>query len=141
MLHISTDLKGKEAAFSIADAALAASGTVTLELALAGIPAVSMYRLDPIMRLFRRSVKIWTASLPGLIADQPIIPEFFDEMIRPGKLARELERLTQPGPSRDAQLQGFDLVLERLQTETPSGEAAAARIMAWIGKKDLKPEA
>ena len=132
--EISTDADGKAAAFSTADAALAASGTVTLELALAGIPAVSIYKLDPFMRMLRRHVKIWTASLPGLIADQPVIPEFFDEMIRPGKLARELERLARPGPSRDAQLQGFDLVRERLQTQTPSGALAAGRVLHWIEK-------
>jgi lipid-A-disaccharide synthase len=133
--EISTDMDGKAAAFSTADAALAASGTVTLELALAGIPTVSIYRLDPIMRLLRRHVKIWTASLPGLIADQPVIPEFFDEMIRPGKLARELEKLARPGPSRDAQLQGFELVRERLFTETPPSTLAARRVLAWIDKK------
>jgi lipid-A-disaccharide synthase len=132
--EISADTAGKATAFSIADVALAASGTVTLELALAGIPAVSIYKLDPVMRMFRRHIKIWTASLPGLIADQPIIPEFFDEMIRPGKLARELEKLARPGPSRDAQLQGFELVRERMQTETPSGELAAERVLAWIAK-------
>lgn len=136
--EISTGLEGKMAAFSAADAALAASGTVTLELALAGIPAVSIYKLDPFMRQLRRHVRIWTASLPGLIADQPIIPEFFDEMIRPGKLARELERLARPGPARDAQLQGFELVRERLQTERPSGELAAERVLAWISKKSAQ---
>ena len=132
--EISTDMEGKAASFSSADAALAASGTVTLELALAGIPAVSIYKLDPFMRLFRRHVKIWTASLPSLIADQPIIPEFIDDMMRPGQLARELEKLARPGPSRDAQLQGFELVRERVQTERPSGELAAERVLAWIGK-------
>jgi lipid-A-disaccharide synthase len=132
--EISTELDGKAAAFSTADAALAASGTVTLELALAGIPAVSIYKLDPFMRLLRRHVKIWTASLPGLIADQPVIPEFFDEMIRPGKLARELEKLARPGPARDAQLQGFELVRERLITETSPGDLAARRVLAWIDK-------
>jgi lipid-A-disaccharide synthase len=79
-------------------------------------------------------VKIWTASLPSLIADQPIIPEFIDDMMRPGQLARELEKLARPGPCRDAQLQGFELVRERMQTERPSGELAAERVLAWIGK-------
>ncbi len=137
--EISTDMDGKAAAFSTADVALAASGTVTLELALAGIPTVSLYRLDPIMRLFRRHVSVWTASLPGLIADQPIIPEYFDEMIRPGKLARELEKLARPGHSRDAQLQGFELVRERLMTETPSGQLAAERVLVWIDKNSALP--
>jgi lipid-A-disaccharide synthase len=136
--EISTDIEGKTTAFSTADAALAASGTVTLELALAGIPTVSIYKLDPFMRQLRRHVKIWTASLPGLIADQPVIPEFFDEMIRPEKLARELERLARPGPSRDAQLQGFELVRERMQTERPSGALAAERVLAWIGKNSAQ---
>jgi lipid-A-disaccharide synthase len=138
--EISTDMEGKAAAFSAADAALAASGTVTLELALAGVPAVSIYRLDPLMRLFRRHVKVWTASLPSLIADQPIIPEFIDDMMRPGQLARELEKLARPGPSRDAQLQGFGLVRERLVTETPPGELAAERVLAWIDKKSAPSE-
>jgi lipid-A-disaccharide synthase len=83
-------------------------------------------------------VKIWTASLPGLIADQPIIPEFFDEMIRPEKLARELEKLARPGPSRDAQLQGFELVRERMQTERPSGELAAERVLDWIDRSSTQ---
>lgn len=134
---ISTDMDGKAAAFSTADAALAASGTVTLELALSGIPAVSIYKLDPLMRLFRRHVKIWTASLPSLIADQPVIPEFIDDMMRPGQLARELEKLARPGPSRDAQLQGFELVRERMKTERPSGDLAAERVLFWIDKKQI----
>ncbi len=134
---ISTDMDGKAAAFSTADAALAASGTVTLELALSGIPAVSIYKLDPLMRLFRRHVKIWTASLPSLIADQPVIPEFIDDMMRPGQLARELEKLARPGPSRDAQLQGFELVRERMQTEWPSGDLAAERVLFWVDKKQI----
>jgi lipid-A-disaccharide synthase len=137
--EISTNLEGKAAAFSTADVALAASGTVTLELALAGIPVVAFYKLDPVMRLFRRHIKIWTASLPGLIADQPIIPEYFDETIRPGKLARELEKLARPGPSRDAQLQGFELVRERLQTECKSGETAAARVLSMIERNRSLP--
>ena len=124
----------KEGAFSAADAALAASGTVTLELALSGVPFISIYRLDPIARLIRSRVKIWTFSLPNLIADQAIIPEFIDEMMRPGLLAREVEKIARPGPSRDAQLQGFDLVRERLHTEMPSGRAAAERVLYWIGR-------
>jgi lipid-A-disaccharide synthase len=138
--EISTDMDSKAAAFSDADAALAASGTVTLELAMAGVPAVSIYRLDPFMRLLRRHVRIWTASLPGLIADQPIIPEFFDEMIRPGMLARELEKLARPGPARDTQLQGFELVRERLHTDTPSGALAAQRVLSWVDKKLAQSE-
>ena len=61
-----------------ADAALCASGTVSLELALAGVPLVSCYRLDWIARQLSFLVTSWSASLPNLIADRPIVPEFYD---------------------------------------------------------------
>jgi len=53
-------------AFKTADVALAASGTVTLELALYKIPMVSIYKLDPLMMQMRRFMYAWTASLPNL---------------------------------------------------------------------------
>ena len=124
----------KLAAFSRADAALAGSGTVTLELALSGIPLISIYRTDFLVRMLRRMITTWTTSLPNLIADQPLVPEYLDEMIRPGMLARQLELLARPGPSREAQLQGFDLVRERLQTDNPAGETAARRVLSHIKK-------
>jgi lipid-A-disaccharide synthase len=132
---MSHDERSKSEAFSNADVAIAASGTVTLELALAGVPTVSIYRLDRIARFFRHLVKIWTASLPNLIADQVIVPEYIDEMIRPGLIARQIEQLARPGPARDVQIQGFDLVRERMQTERPSGQIAAERVLACIAQK------
>jgi lipid-A-disaccharide synthase len=131
----------KSEAYSMSDVALAASGTVTLELALAGIPTVSIYKLDRVARAFRHLVSIWTASLPNLIADQVIVPEFIDEMIRPGLIARLIEQLARPGPVREAQIQGFELIRERMETERPSGELAAERVLALIGKKPLSSDA
>jgi lipid-A-disaccharide synthase len=125
----------KRSVFQSADAALAASGTVTLELALAGIPTVSIYKLDRIARMFRHLVKIWTASLPNLIADQVIVPEYIDDMVRPGLIARLIEQLARPGPVRDAQIQGFDLIRERMQTERSSGEIAAERVLSYVVRK------
>lgn len=127
-------------AFSTGDVALASSGTVTLELALAGIPTISIYRTDRIVRLLRSMITTWTASLPNLIADQVVVPEYVDEFIRPGKLARQIETLAQPGPSRDAQLQGFDLIRERMHTDQPSGDMAAERVFAMIEKKRSKSD-
>lgn len=122
-------------AFSTGDVALACSGTVTLELALCKVPMVSIYQTDAIARLARSFIRIWTASLPNLIADQPVVPEFIDEMIRPGMVARYLEMLARPGPVREAQLQGFDLVRERMQTERVPGDLAAERVISHIKKK------
>src|SRR5690606_36416883 len=68
-------------AFGEADAALIASGTVSLELALCGVPMVSTYKLDPLARLARTLVTAWSASLPNLVADRVVVPEYIDEML------------------------------------------------------------
>jgi lipid-A-disaccharide synthase len=128
----------RAAAFSEGDMALASSGTATLELALCGVPMVSIYQTDWLMRLARPMIRIWTASLPNLIADQVIVPEFINEMIRPGHIARQLEMLGRPGAARDAQLQGFELVREKLAAERPSGELAAGRVLAAIEKYQVR---
>jgi lipid-A-disaccharide synthase len=94
---VSHDNQSKLSLFSTADVALAASGTVTLELALAGIPVISIYKLDVIAKAFSGLVRIWTASLPNLIADQVIVPEYVNQMIRPGQIARLIETLARPG--------------------------------------------
>jgi lipid-A-disaccharide synthase len=136
-VSVTHDAQSKSALFSSADAALAASGTVTLELALAGIPTVSIYKIDPLARTMRHMVKIWTASLPNLIADQAIVPEYIDWMIRPGLIARQIEQLARPGAARDAQIEGFAMVRERMQTERASGDIAAERVLALIDKKPV----
>lgn len=129
---ISTTMEDKWAAFGAADAALAASGTVTLELALAGVPVVSAYKVDPLGKLLMHKVKIWSASLPNLIADRPVIPEFFNEFVRPGMLARHLETLMRPSLARTAQLEGFAEVRAKLRTERPAGELAAEIVLDQI---------
>ena len=122
--EIIVDAEAKWRAFGEADAALCASGTVSLELALAGVPLVSCYRLDWIARQLSFLVTSWSASLPNLIADRPIVPEFYN-LIRPEHQARDLEALLSNSPMRRWQLDGFDEVRRRLSTDRPSGEIAA----------------
>ncbi|MBB4094676.1 lipid-A-disaccharide synthase [Ochrobactrum pecoris] len=117
-------------AFSRADAALAASGTVSLELALSRIPSVLSYKADWFARKFLMpKITIWSAALPNIIADEPVVPEYFNEFVRPGMLARSLERLMRPGSARQAQLDGFDTVASIMSTERPSGEIGAQVIL------------
>ena len=121
-------------AFSKADAALAASGTVSLELALSRIPSVLSYKADWFARKFLMpKITIWSAALPNIIADEPVVPEFFNEFVRPGMLARSLERLMQPGSARQAQLDGFDRVASIMATEQASGEIGARIILKLVG--------
>ncbi len=124
-------------AFSRADAALAASGTVSLELALSRIPSVLSYKADWFARKFLMpKITIWSAALPNIIADEPVVPEYFNEFVRPGMLARNLERLMRPGSARQAQLDGFDKVATIMMTERPSGEIGAGVLLGLSEKRN-----
>lgn len=119
--------------FAKADIALAASGTVALELALCRIPSVIAYKTDWFARQFlAKHITIWSGSLPNIIADEPILPEYFDFYMRPGALTRHLQRLLLAGPARQAQLDGFSKVESLMSTEKPAGEIAAQVVMEYI---------
>ncbi len=122
-------------AFAEADAAIAASGTVILELALAGIPVISAYKADWIIRLMHKRIKIWTAAIPNLVADYPVVPEYLNEAVRPGALARWMERLITATPEREAMLAGFRTVWQGMATERPPGEAAARIVLDVLNEK------
>ena len=130
--RIVEDEAGKWAAFGEADAALAASGTVSLELALAGVPLVSCYRTDWAWSMAMRFITTWSASLPNLIADWPVVTEVYNEFVRPGHLARLIEQLWADTPLRAAQLDGFRQVAARMETPRPSGELAAEAVLECI---------
>ncbi|MEP9398449.1 lipid-A-disaccharide synthase [Mesorhizobium sp. KR2-14] len=122
-------------AFGEADAALIASGTVSLELALSGVPMVSAYKLDAIARVLQGMVTVWSALLPNLIADRAIVPEFYDRYVRPENLARQLEALFEDTGFRAWQKDGFAEVARRMATSRPSGEIAAEAVLAEIARK------
>ncbi|WPE20259.1 lipid-A-disaccharide synthase [Shinella zoogloeoides] len=133
--QITITTEEKWQAFSDADAAIAASGTVILELALARVPVVSTYRFDWIANIFLRRVKVWTAAIPNLIADYAVVPEYLNEQVRPGVLTRWFERLSADTTERRAMLEGYDLVHARMQTERPPGETGAAVILDLLATK------
>ena len=129
---------GEEAkwqAFAEADAALAASGTVALELALAGVPTVIAYRLDPVAYRLRHIISGWTAVLPNLVVDHPLVPEHYHEFVRADLLGRRLERLLTDTPERDAQIAGFREVRGRMQVDRPPGQAGADIVLDLIAAR------
>ncbi|MGN6536450.1 MAG: lipid-A-disaccharide synthase, partial [Mesorhizobium sp.] len=130
--EIVTDPQGKWRAFGLADAALIASGTVSLELALSGVPMISCYRFDPVMQAVQSLVKIWTGVLPNLIADRPVVPESYNSYVRPMSLARYIEGLWSDTQLRGWQKDGFAEVRRRMTTAKPSGEIAAAAVMELV---------
>jgi len=133
--EIITDVEGKWGAFAEADAALCASGTVTLEVALAGVPLLSCYKLDPIAKVLTFLLTGWSASLPNLIADRPIVPEFYNDQVRPGQLSHWLEALLADTELRRWQTEGFAEVRRRLSADRPAGEIAAEVVVKAVGSR------
>ncbi|TCT40389.1 lipid-A-disaccharide synthase [Martelella mediterranea] len=119
----------KWAAFASADAAVAASGTVILELALSGVPVVSAYKADFIGRFMLKKISIWSASLPNLIADSPLVPEYFNDTMRAGALVRWMELLSGDTLQRQAMMDGFDRVWNAMKTDLAPGEKAASVLL------------
>lgn len=130
-IEILSGERGRQQAFQSADVALACSGTVTLELAVEGIPTISLYKLDQMAYLVRRMIKAWSLSLPNLIADQPVFPEYYNEYIKPGHIARLVEVLCTEGAARSAQVEGMRKVCNAL-TKAGDPHIAADAIVELV---------
>lgn len=125
--RVVTGEAAKLAAFRSARAALAASGTVTLELALSGVPMVVAYRVSPFETWLRFVVTVPSIVLPNLILGENAIPEYLQEASTSEALAAALQPLLGDTPARAAQLRAFTRLDERMQIAsgaTPSREAA-----------------
>jgi len=131
--HLIESDADKFAAFRLARVALAASGTVALELALAGTPMVIAYRVDPLAApILRRAIKARSVVLPNMILDENAFPEFLQVADMGEKLAECLAELMGDTPARAAQLQALAEIPARLRLAagTPS-EAAAAIVLDY----------
>jgi lipid-A-disaccharide synthase len=119
----------KQAAFRSARAALAKSGTVTLELALAGVPMVTAYRVMPIeAAIMRRIALVNTVILANLVAGEQFVPEFLQQDCTPENLAGALLPLLDDTPERRRQTEMF----ARFNTIMEIGGAAPSRRAADI---------
>jgi lipid-A-disaccharide synthase len=118
--------EAKFAAFRRAHAALAASGTVTLELALAGVPMVVAYRIDLLVQWVRLVFRAKSIVLSNLVLGENAIPELIDWQSTPKRLAAALLPLLEETPERAAQLAAFARLdsLMTLEGTTPSARAA-----------------
>jgi len=116
----------KLAAFRRAHAALAASGTVTLELALAEVPMVVAYRVDLLVRPFKWALsRINSFVLPNLILGTNEIPEFLDRETTPERMAAALLPLLRDTPERARQLTAFARLDAALARDVPPSMLAA----------------
>ena len=105
-------LMRKRAGFQAADIALAASGTVSLELAAAGTPMVIAYDVSWLSRqIFKRMLKIDTVTLVNLVSETRVVPEFIAENCQPEAITQGLlDLLAAPKEQSDA----LDLAMARL---------------------------
>ena len=129
--HI-VDSDDKYAAMRLARAALAASGTVTLELALAGTPTVVAYKVDKAISTLRFLVKVPSVVLANLVVGKNVYPEFLQEACTAENLADALRALFKDTSERAAQLEGLALVPQKLQLAASSPSEAAAAVVLSV---------
>lgn len=131
----------KYGAMAASSCALAASGTVALELALAGTPAVIAYRLNGLTwAVVSRMVKVDYANLVNLLLDRPAVPELLQDECRGERLADEAARLMQDKAAARAQRDAGREAMAMLRAgdSTPSDRAAAVILAAIAQRRDKR---
>jgi lipid-A-disaccharide synthase len=124
----------KRAAFAAADVALAASGTVSLELAANGCPMVIAYDMHPLtLWLMRRAALVDTVTLVNLVSETRAVPEFIGPECRATKITPALlALLADPAPQKAA----MALTMQRLgQGGEPPGLRAARSVLAALARR------
>jgi len=123
------DEASKYAAFRQARAALAASGTVTLELALAGVPMITAYKVPKLEGWIGNLVLTGNSViLPNIILSENVVPEFLQQRCTSDALTRALQAIIPDGPARQTQIDAFTRLegILSLAGDTPSRRAAIA---------------
>lgn len=117
----------KHAALRVARAALAKSGTTTLELAVAGVPMVAAYKVAPLeAAVIRRLVRVPSYILANLVIGRNVVPELVQEDCTPERLAATLAPLLGDTPERQRQVEAFaalDAIME-IGSRAPAARAA-----------------
>ncbi len=127
-----TILEGEEdkfRAFKLAHAALAASGTVTLEVSLARLPMVVGYKVDPLAAPLKFLVNVSSIVLANLVAGENAFPEFLQKNCNGHVLAAALAPLLSDTSARRAQLRALDGIPERMRLAAGTPSEAAADIV------------
>lgn len=129
----------KRDAFAACRAALAASGTVTLELARAGLPCVAAYRVSPLTAFIARrflGFRLKFASIVNIVMDAMVIPERLQEACTGPALAEAVSTLLDDEKARATQIAGMDEAMRRLgQDGLPPSQRAAEAVLALIAER------
>jgi lipid-A-disaccharide synthase len=128
------DMAERFDAFAAANVAMAKSGTVTLELALADVPMVVAYRISPTSAFLvrRMGVSVEHASLVNLLAGRQVVPECLQEDCTGPKIAEAVDGILSSEQIRAAQRQSFKEVVKALGDRIPSPSERAAKVVLGI---------
>jgi lipid-A-disaccharide synthase len=130
----------KRAAFRIARAALAKSGTVTLELALAGVPMVTAYRTGAVEAwILLRAINLQSVILANLVVGENVVPEFLQQDCTPEKLSQALREVLGDSPARRRQIEAFAKIDAIMSTGNQSPSVRAADIVLATLRKSRRP--
>jgi lipid-A-disaccharide synthase len=129
----------KRAAFRTAHAALAKSGTVTLELALSGVPMVTAYRVGAVEAwIVRRAINVRTVILANLVIGDNVVPEFLQENCTSKNLSYALGQVLSDTPMRQRQLKAFAGLDDIMSTGHRSPSVRAADIVLTMMRNARK---
>ena len=128
-------------AIAAANVALAASGTIALELAIAGTPMVITYKANPLTAwLARRMIRVDYVCLVNLILDRPAVPELIQEMCRPDLLAEAVSLLLRDEDARQRQIGEARRAVEQLGLGgSPPSDRAAAVVLNVMSRGSRFP--
>lgn len=130
----------KRSAFRIAAAALAKSGTVTLELALAGVPMVAAYRTGALEAwIMLRAINVQSVILANLVVGDNVVPEFLQQDCTAEKLVPALREILGDTPLRRRQLEAFAKLDAIMSTGNLPPSARAADIVLAAMRKARRP--
>jgi len=130
----------KRAAFRSARAALAKSGTVTLELAISGVPMVTAYKVGGLEAfILRRAIKVQSVILANLVIGDEVIPEFLQENCTAENLANALRAILADTPERRRQAEAFRKIDAIMSTGKEPPSARAADIVLATMRKARQP--
>lgn len=123
----------RAAAIAASNVALAASGTVTLELALAGVPMVVAYRMNPLTNAIIRSLaSVDYPSIINIILDRPAIPELLQGDCVPEGLSREVMKLLTDAHARARQIGDAQKAMQELGVGGKRPSERAAEVVSKV---------
>lgn len=126
-----------QASLTHSRAAAVASGTSTLQAALAGTPFVMVYNVAPLTwKLGRRLVKVERFAMPNVIAGREILPELVQDAFTAERVVGELKRLLPEGGDRQRMMQEFSEVRQRLKVGASDHNASRRAARAILAELD-----